>query len=143
MNGSAEQVDIVLGKAEAVHTCVELYMYRVGLAVRPNGCAAEGVERVEAIDLWLEVVGNHHIEAILVGIEHHDRHSYTLRSQRYTLIGKGDGEVAHTLVLEHTRNVDIARTIATSLDHSHQRVMLRQRPTEVVEILLHCRQVNL
>ena len=94
-------------------------MYGVCFAVRMVHSTAEGIQRVEAIYLWLEVVGNHHIEAILVSIKHHDRHGYTLHPQRNTLIGIGYSKVAHALMLEHTRHIHISCAIATRLDHSN------------------------
>ena len=46
-------------------------------------------------------------------------------------------------MLEHTGNIHITRAIASCLDHSHNRMVLRQVTTEVVEILLHSRQIHL
>ena len=126
-----------------MHARVKLDVYWVCLAVGMVHSASESIQRVRAIDLGLEVVSNHHIEAILVGIKHHDRHRNTLLSERYTLISKGNSQVAHTLVLKHACHVDITRTIASRLDHSHDWVVLGQVLTEIVKVLLHRRKVHL
>ena len=77
---TSEQVYLILNKAQAVHARVELYVYRVVLPRCSVYRMAELIERAEAVNLGFEVVGNHHIEAVVVGIEHHDRHRNTLRA---------------------------------------------------------------
>ena len=77
---TTKDVDVVIDKAQAVHTRVELYVYRVVCTLGTMYRVAELIQRAIAIYLWLEVVGNHHIETVVVGIEHHDRHSDTLRT---------------------------------------------------------------
>ncbi len=103
----------------------------------------EGVERMEAVYLGFEPVGDHLLEAVRIGIEHHHGHGDAPFAQHHALVGESHGQVVHALVLEQLRHLEVARAVAPGLDHGHEARAERQLRPEIVQVVNHRIQIDL
>lgn len=70
----AQPRQLLFGEAQTMHPRVELDVDRIAAFVGPLHRGREGFERMEAVYLGFETIGDHQREAARVGVEHHDRH---------------------------------------------------------------------
>ena len=133
---------LLLHEAQAVHSRIELDMNRITLLAVAFHGLRELAERPQAVNLRFEPVGRHHVEAVRIGVKHHDGHRDTAFAQQHSLVGERYGQIIDALMLKQLRNLEIARTIAGRLDHRHEAHRPQLRP-EIVQIVDHGIQIDL
>ena len=139
----AQLRDLLLHEPQPVHARIQLDVNRITALARVRHGIGESAERVETVDFGFEPVGDHHVEAVGVGVEHHDRHRNPPLAQQYALVGERHGEIVHALMLEHLRDFEIARAVRTGLDHRHEPGPEAQLRPEIVEIMDHGVEIDL
>ena len=139
----AQRPDFVVHEAQPVHTRVELDMDRVTALARMHHGPGEGSERMKAVYLGFEAVGDHLIETVGIGVEHHDGHRNAPLPQQYPLVGERHGQVIDALVLQELRDFEIAGTVRTGLDHRHELRTEAELRTEEIKVVRHSVEVDL
>ena len=126
-----------------MHTAVHLQVDGVVALAGPAYSLRKGVQGGEVVDFGFKPVGGHQQETVGIGIEHHDGHCDTFLSQLHALVGKGYGEVVHSLVGQRGGNLIATVAITRSLHHSHKPCALGQHTAIEVEVGHHCGEVHL
>lgn len=131
-------------EAHAVHAGVQFYVYGHVRDARVLGCSDEGIEQTEAVDLGLEVILKHGIEARHLGIHHHDVFRYAVGPEQSTLVGHRHGQVGHLLLaLQRLGHFHGSGPIGVGLHHTDDAGGGTEERTVVVEVLHHGPQVDL
>ena len=138
-----EQRQLLLHKAQTMHPRIEFQMDGITLLAAMRHHMGKVRQRVQAVNLRFEAIGHHLLEAVGIGIEHHNRHRDATLTQLHPLIGEGDCQIGHTLVLQELCHLEIARTIRRGLDHRNHAGSLLQVRAEIVQIVAHGIQVDL
>ena len=139
----AQPVDLPLHEAEPVHAGIELDVDRIaGFAGVVHGLH-EVVERPEAVNFGFEAVGDHQVEAVGIGVQHHDRHRDAAFAQQDALVGEGHGQIVDPLMLEHLRHLEIPGAVRPGLDHGHELRAEIQLRAEIIEVVDHGVEVDL
>lgn len=124
-------------ESEAVHTRIELHVYRIiGYTLlfrRLDQC----VEQPERIDLRLQPVVEHRLEGRHLGIHYHYVRRDSILSQRYALIGNSHSEIVHAMILQRLCNLHRTRSVSVGLYHADEfRVGFHHRAI-VIKIRYH------
>ena len=104
----------------------------------------ERIEQTEAIHLGLQIVFKQSIETTHLGVHHDNILCDTLRTEQCTLIGDGNGKIAHLrLTLECLCHLHSTSTISIGLDHTNDACRGAEERTIVVQVVHHGTKVNL
>ena len=109
----------------------------------PANRFGERQQRQPVVDLRLQSVVEHQLEAVRIGIQYDDRHGDSRFAQRDALVGKSNGQKAYPLLLEHVRHFERSGPVSGGLDHGHHLNVFVQQAAEVVQIVDHVVEVDL
>ena len=130
-------------KAQAVHACIELYMYGPACDTLLTGCLDESIHQTERVDLRLEIVVEHGLEGGHLWIHDHDVGGDAGFAEGDALIGNCHSEIVDTVILQGLGNLHSTSAIGVGLDHTdHLRLGFQER-TVVVQIIHHSVEVHL
>ena len=118
-------------------------MNRIAGFARMRHRIGEIGERTETVYLGFEAVGDHLVETVGVGIQHHDGHRDPPLAQQHALVGERHGEVVDALMLEHLRHLEIPRAVRTRLDHRHEPGPKVELRAEIVQVVDHGVEIDL
>ena len=139
-----EFVHVVLGvKAQAVHACVYLYVYRIARYALLLSGFDESVHESETIHLRLQFVVEHGLEGRHLRVHYDDVARYAVLAQRDALVGHSHGEVVNPVLLQRLGHFHRPRAVSVGLHHGHHlRCGLHKRAV-VVEVVNQGGEVNL
>ena len=139
-----EFLHIVLGvEAQSAHTCVEFDVYGESRDSFLLCRLDEGIEQAEGVHLRLQIVVEHGLEGCHLRVHNHDIAGDSVLAKGNALVGNGNGEIIHTMVLQGLGNLHSPSTIAVSLDHAHELGLGLHEGTVVVEVRHHGVEVHL
>ena len=139
----AQPPDLLLHESQPVHARIELDVNRIAGFARMRHRIGEIGERTETVYLGFEAVGDHLVETVGVGIQHHDGHRDPPLAQQHALVGERHGEVVDALMLEHLRHLEIPRAVRTRLDHRHEPGPKVELRAEIVQVVDHGVEIDL
>ena len=117
-HGIIDQLGLTLNEAMALCAIGEHSVAASVVAERTGMRASHCSKVISALEkrrLVGRSIDKHDKRQINISLMPAGRERLALGAERNTLVSKGHSEIFHTLVLQHTRNIDIARTIATGL----------------------------
>ena len=139
----AQPPDLLLHESQPVHARIEFDMNGIAGFARMRHRIGEVGERTETVYLGFEAVGDHLVETVGVGVQHHDRHRDSPLAQQHAFVGERHGEVIDALVLEHLRHLEIPRAVRPGLDHRHEPGREIQLRTEIIQVVDHGIEIDL
>ena len=80
--------DFLLDESQPVHPRVQLHMNRIVPFARMGRSRRKGFQRMEAVYFRFQPVGNHQLEAVGIGVEHHNRHRDAPFAQQHPFVGE-------------------------------------------------------
>ena len=65
------------------------------------------------------MVVDHHLETVCISIQHDDGHGNACFAQRHPFVGKGNGQKANPLMLQHAGHFVGTGTVSGGFVHNH------------------------
>ena len=129
-------------KAQTVHTCIQLDMYRKTSNTLFFSSLDQRIQNTERINLRFQIIVEHGLEGCHLRIHNHDIARNTILAKRNTFIGYCYGKIIHTMILQC---LDFYRScsITIRLDHTYQLGLWFHERTVIVQIGHYCIQIYL